>query len=204
MTTSTQQVITQGMVGVMTISIMANAMGIMMGAVGASAYKVKPSELKGTKAAVRDLTLAFGPVIVDQAVKNAGTDSMLALAKEVERLVINDMTLKYGEVATKAGLEAAIPGDLQSAQQIAATVAGRGYGRTTAVAEAPAPVVAQARKRTKQKAQPQIDTKTHIQYKSKSAAGMAVAAEYGLDPKDTYVWYEILKKDPTRFKAGVV
>ncbi|MCJ7760623.1 hypothetical protein MUP59_05715, partial [Candidatus Bathyarchaeota archaeon] len=75
---STQQVLTQAIVGAMTVNIMATAMGVMMGAVGASAYNVPLSELKGTQAAVRELKLAFSGTIVDQAVKNAGVDSMLA------------------------------------------------------------------------------------------------------------------------------
>jgi hypothetical protein len=200
---NTQQVITQGIIGVMSVSIMASAMGVMMGAVGASAYKTPASELKGTAAAVRDLRLAFGGLIVDQAVKNVGTDSMLALAKEVERLIIEDMRKKYGEAATDSALKAAVPGDIQSAQAIAATLSGRGYGRGTF--EIPGVVVQQAeasaKKRVKQKAKPVKDKKTGIEYKSKSAAGMAVAAEYGLNANDTYVWYEVIKKDPNRFVA---
>ena len=45
-----------------------------------------------------------------------------------------------------------------------------------------------------------LDTKTGISYESKSAAGRATAAEYGLDSTNTYIFYEIMKKDPTRFK----
>jgi len=206
-TVNTQQVLAQAMVSVMTVSIMASAMGVMMGAVGASAYTVKPSELKGTNAAVKDLKLAFGEKIVNQAVKNVGVDSMLALAKEVERLVIEDMYQQYGKGATDAALKAAVPGDIMSAREIAATLAGRGYGRGAPSApprEIPAPVMENAKevakKRVKQKAKPVLDTKTGIQYKSKSSAGMSVAAEYGLDSTDTFIWYEVIKKDPTRFK----
>lgn len=199
-----QQVLAQAMVGAMTVSIMASAMGIMMGAVGASAYAVKPSELKGTNAAIRDLKLAFGGKIVDQAVKNVGVDSMLALAKEVERLVIEDMYQLYGKSATDSALKAAVPGDIMSAREIAATLAGRGYGKTVPIREIPVPVVESAvvvaKKRVKMKAKPVLDTKTGIQYRSKASAGMSVAAEYGLDEKNTFVWYEVIKKDPTRFK----
>jgi hypothetical protein len=203
-TASTQQVLSQAIVSAMTVSIMATAMGIMMGATGASAFAAKPSELKGTNAAIRDLKLAFGADIVDQAVKNVGTESMLALAEEVEKLVIKDMYQRYGKTATDAALKAAVPGDVQSAREIAATIAGRGYGKAAPPREVPAPVVEVAKeiakKRVKMKAKPVLDTKTNIRYKSKSAAGMAVAAEYGLDPTNTFIWYEVIKKDSTRFK----
>lgn len=202
---STQQLMAQAVVSAMTVSIVASAMGIMMGSVGVSAFKVPPSELKGTNAMVRDLTLAFGGRIVDQAVKNVGVESALTLAKEVERLVIEDMYQLYGKSATDSALKAAVPGDIMSAREIAATLAGRGYGRTAPPREIPAPVVQGAvevaKKRVKMKAKPVLDTKTGIQYRSKAAAGMSVAAEYpGLDPKNTFVWYEVIKKDPTRFK----
>lgn len=203
-TINTQQVMAQAIVSVMTVSIMATAMGIMMAAVGASAFEAKPSELKGTQAAVRDLRLAFGGKVVDQAVKNVGVENMLALAKEVERLVIEDMYQQYGKGATDAALKAAVPGDIMSAREIAATLAGRGYGRAAPLREIPASVMDNAKetakKRVKMKAKPVRDTKTGIDYPSKAKAGMAVAAEYGLDPSNTYIWYEIIRKDPTRFK----
>jgi hypothetical protein len=44
-----------------------------------------------------------------------------------------------------------------------------------------------------------LDTKTGKVYHSHAAAGMAVAGEYGL-PVNNWVWFEIIKKDPTRFK----
>lgn len=203
-TVNVQQTMSQAMVGAMAVSIMASAMGVMMGAVGASAFEVKPSELKGTQVAVRDLKLAFGGTIVDQAVKNVGVESMLALAKEVERLVIEDMYQRYGKSATDSALKAAVPGDVQSAREIAATLASRGYGKAAPPREIPAPVMENAKevakKRVKMKAKPVLDTKTGVQYKSKASAGMAVAAEYGLDPTNTFIWYEVIKKDPNRFK----
>jgi len=47
---------------------------------------------------------------------------------------------------------------------------------------------------------PQFDTDTGIIYKSKSAAGKAVADSYGLDPYDHFVWYAIVGLDPSRFR----
>lgn len=203
---TTQQLMTQAIVSVMTVSIMASAMGIMMGAIGASAYEVKPSELKGTAAAVRELRLAFGGNVVDRAVKNVGTDSMLALARETERIIIEDMTSKYGALATEAALAAAPPGDVAAAKEIANTLANRGVGAKdwgawleTAPVQQRTQVVEGAKKRVKMKARPVKDTTTGITYKSKSSAGMAVAEEYGLDKNNTYIWYEIIKKDPKRF-----
>ena len=208
-TINTQQVLSQAVVGAMSVSIMATAMGIMMGAAGAEAYKVKPTELKGTQAAVHDLKLAFGSKVVDQAVKNVGVDSMLTLAKEVEKLIIEDMNAKYGPLATEAALAAAPPGDVAAAKEIANTLSNRGVKAEdwkgwleTAPVKVRTQVVEGAikRKKIKHPAKPVLDTKTNLQYRSKSAAGMTVAAEYGLDPTDTYVWYEIIKKDPKRFK----
>ena len=43
------------------------------------------------------------------------------------------------------------------------------------------------------------DTKTGQEYASKSKAGKAVAAEYGLDPNDSFVWYQVVRADPGRF-----
>ena len=45
---------------------------------------------------------------------------------------------------------------------------------------------------------PQLDTKTGKVYKSKTAAGIAVAHEYNL-PVNNFVWYSILKLDKGRF-----
>jgi len=202
-----QEVMSQAIVSAMTVSIMASAMGIMMGAVGAKAYKVPASELKGTQAAVRELRLAFGANVVDRAVKNVGTDSMVALAKEVERLVIENMHAKYGVQATDAALKAAPPGDVAAAMVIASSLAASGLKTSSWDTELESPsspkveaVVKTAKRKGKQKRKPVLDTTTNIEYKSKSSAGMAVAAEYGLDPTNTFIWYEVIKKAPTRFK----
>lgn len=44
------------------------------------------------------------------------------------------------------------------------------------------------------------DTKTGIVYPSLYATGKALAAEFGLDPLNQQVWYQIQKKDPERFQ----
>jgi hypothetical protein len=200
-TVSTQQVLSQAMVASMSVGIMSIAMGIAMSSMGASAYTKAPRELKGTNIAITDLKLAFGDKIVTEAVRNVGKESMLTLAGEVERLVKEDMYEKYGRTATYAALEAATPGDIWTAREIAASLAAYGVGKQAAVIP---PVVAakateNGKKRAHQKAKPVRDTKTGVEYKSKSAAGMAVAAEYNMDPNNTFVWYEVIKKDPNRF-----
>jgi hypothetical protein len=47
---------------------------------------------------------------------------------------------------------------------------------------------------------PQLDTATGMVYKSKSAVGRALADEYGMDPDDHFVWYQIIRIDPNRFR----
>ena len=44
-----------------------------------------------------------------------------------------------------------------------------------------------------------LDTKTDELYKSKSACGRACAGEYGLDATNSFVYYEMVAKDPDRF-----
>ncbi len=44
------------------------------------------------------------------------------------------------------------------------------------------------------------DKQTGEFYGSKSKAGKAVAAEFGLDPDNNFVWYQIVKQAPERFE----
>ena len=53
--------------------------------------------------------------------------------------------------------------------------------------------------RTRKPAVRTLDTKTGSIYHAHSAAGKAVAGEYGLRVHN-FVWYEVIAKDPTRFK----
>ena len=64
----------------------------------------------------------------------------------------------------------------------------------TDITQKPAPRFGGRRKAVKVK-----DTHTGKVYDSKSKAGKAVAAEYGLDPEDSLVWYKVVKKAPERF-----
>jgi len=52
----------------------------------------------------------------------------------------------------------------------------------------------------KRKAVAIADLKAGELYPSKSKAGKALAAEFGLDPNDSFVWYKIVKKAPERFE----
>ncbi len=199
---SPAQVMAQSIVSVMSVSIVASVMNIAMASMGgASVYNKIPSKLKITDKALADLKLTFGSSIVDKAANVVGSDNMLLLAQEIERLTIEDMNTKYGVEFTQSALSAAPPGDFQSALIIAQTLASRGYGKDHP--QAPAPAMAQAvgvaKKRKHFKAQPMKDTRTGKIYKSKAQAGMAVAAEYNLSSTDTYVWFAVLKQDPNRF-----
>jgi len=48
------------------------------------------------------------------------------------------------------------------------------------------------------KRSPVLDSLTGIRYRSKTEAGKELAARYGEDPKDSFVWYKILKKATER------
>ncbi len=206
--TTPQQVnaLTQGMVTVMVVNVFASALGML--AVTAPVMPIAAG-VPVADAGIKDLTQAFGGDIVSKAIKNVGKDDILLLAQEVERLVIAQMRKKYGDSNTVAALAAAPPGDLTTAREIARSLAKLPVEQQPVVAKAVSePTVAQApkveataqaiKKKGRQAAQPVKDTKTGIVYPSKSKAGMAVAAEYNL-PISTFVWYEVIKKDPKRF-----
>ncbi len=193
----TIQTAANAMMAAMTVSVFASALGVLAGTA------TIPSGIPAADRGIRDLRLTFGANIVDLAIKNVGRDDILILAKEVGDLYINRMRKQYGDWQTTSALAAAPPGDLRAANEIAATLAGQ------KVTEASAPGVKEkavevGKKRAKgrQTAQPVKDTNTGIEYKSKASAGMAVAAEYGLDPKNHFAWYEVIKKDPKRFIAA--
>jgi len=197
MTTSlnaTIQAAANGVVTVMVLNVFASAIGML--AVGAAI----PAGIPAVDRGIRDLRLTFGTDLVNLAIKNVGRDDILILAKEVGDLYTNRMRKQYGDFATTSALAAAPPGDLRTANEIAATLAGQKVTEVTAP-EVKEEAVEAGKKRAKgrQVAQPVKDTKTGIVYGSKARAGMSVAEEYGLDSKNHFVWYEILKKDPTRF-----
>lgn len=192
MTLSTQQVLSQAITSVMTVSVFAQAMGMM------AATSAIPKGIPPTDAGIRSLKASFGASLVTTAIDNVGKEDIIALAREVERLYISQMKRQYGEHATKMGLQSAPPGDLRTANEIASTIAGQKITSESPPEKAEKAVEA-GKKRGRQKAQPVKDTKTGIVYSSKAKAGMAVAAEYGEDPKNHFAWYAVIKKDPKRF-----
>lgn len=200
-----QQVAEQAMVSVMTVSVMSVAIGIVVAAMGAEVLKLPPEERKGTRRALDDLRVAFGADVVNEAVESVGYDDILVLCKEIEKLYVDKMKRLYGDYATNTALRSAPPGDIKTANEIAIALARRGYGKFAAPGETPAPahVEEEAKEagvsRARKKAKPQKDTKTGVMYKSKASAGMAVAAEFNLDPTETFIWYEVIKKAPDRF-----
>jgi len=194
-TVSTQEVLTQAIVSVMTVNIVASAMGMLT--IGAAI----PSGIPAADRGIRDLRQTFGTEIVNTAIKNVGRDDILILASEVASLYENSMRRKYGDFATTQALASAPPGDLRTANEIATVLAGQKVTESSPSAEVERAVSTGEKKaRVKKAAQPQLDTKTGIKYDSKAKAGMAVAAEYDLNSKDHFIWYSVIKKDPTRFK----
>jgi len=191
------QLIAQAMTGAMAVSVMATALGML------AATTAVPAGIPAADKGIKDLRLTFGTDLVNLAMKNVGRDDILILAKEVGNLYTDRMRKRYGDWQTTSALASAPPGDLRTANEIAATLAA---GKVT-VLSAPdvkekAVEAGKKKARVKKAAQPQKDTKTGVVYGSKAKAGMAVAAEYDLDPLNHFIWYEVIKKDPTRFVAA--
>ncbi len=188
------QLISQAVTGALAVSVMATALGMLAVTAGI------PAGIPAVDKGIKDLRLTFGTDLVNLAIKNVGRDDILILAKEVGNLYTDKMRKRYGDWQTTSALASAPPGDLRTANEIAATLAA---GKVT-VLSAPdvkgkAVEAGKKKARGKRVAQPVKDTKTGITYGSKARAGMAVAAEYGFDPKNHFVWYEVIKKDPDRF-----
>jgi len=195
---NTIQVAAYGMVTAMTVSIFASALGVLVA--GAAVPAGIPAADKG----IRDLRLTFGADLVNLAIKNVGRDDILILAKEVGDLYTDKMRKHYCDWQTTSALAAAPPGDLRTANEIAATLAGQKVTEATATDVKEKAIEAGEKKaKGKRVAQPVKDTKTGVTYGSKAKAGMAVAEEYGLDSKNHFIWYSVIKQDPKRFvKVG--
>jgi len=194
-----QQIMAQAVVGVMAVGIFASAIGIMVAAAGVEAIPAGVVGTKATRKGIATLREAFGGLVVDRAVKDVGTDDIVILATRVEELVRAGMVGEYGEWATTTALASAPPGDLRAANEIARVLSQQGATPATPT-EKVEQLAETGVKKARAKAKPVVDTKTKIEYKSESAAGRAVAAEYGYDPDDHFVWYKILKEDPERFR----
>lgn len=190
-----QQVAVQTMVTALTVSVVASALGMLIVASGIAEVPVIPATKKG----LTSLREAFGSSIVNKAIKNVGTENIVLLAVEVDRLVHEDMEKQYGHWATETALRETRPGDLLAAREVAAALSRREVTPTSPSAKVER-AVTEGKARGRAKARPVTDTKTGTKYPSEYAAGKAVAAEYGLDPADHFVWWKILKADLERFK----
>ena len=190
----TIQAAANNMVSAMVVGVFANALGML--AAGATI----PAGIPATDRGLRDLRETFGSDLVALAIKKVGKDDIVTLAKEVGNMYTDRMKKKYGDWPTTKALAAAPPGDLRAANEIAAVLAGQKATEITSSALTDKAVeVGKKRAAGRRTAQPQKDTKTGTTYASKAKAGMAVAAEYNLDPTETFVWYQVIKTDPKRF-----
>ncbi len=190
-----QQVITQAVTGVLTVSIMANALGMLL---AASEGLPIGTQIAATSKGIDDLKSAYGQGVVSKAVSEVGSDDIMLLAARVDELYVDSMVKKYGTWATEQGLATAPAGDVRAANEIAAVLANRGV-TPASTPEKKERAVTEGKRRGRRVAQPVKDTNTGIVYQSKAKAGMAVAAEYGLDSKNHFVWYEVIKQSPKRF-----
>jgi len=188
------QLISQAITVALAVSVMATALGML------AATAAVPAGIPAVDKGIKDLRLTFGTDLVNLAIKNVGRDDILILAKEVGSLYTDRMRKRYGDWQVTSALAAAPPGDLRTANEIAASLAA---GKVTVLSspddKEKAAEAGKKKAKVKRVAQPVKDTKTGIEYGSKAKAGMAVAAEYGLDSKNHFVWYEVIKKDPDRF-----
>lgn len=191
----TQQILVQGMMNVMALNIFATAVGLIVAATG---LEVAPAMLKAGDPAVEALREAFGDEIVGKALTDVPEAEAIKLAERVEFYVHQDLRKRYGDWAADIAIRSAPPGDLRTARIIARDLSERSVGPESPIA-VKAKVIATGRMKGRSKAKPQRDTKTGIVYSSEYAAGKAVAAEYGLNPLNTYVWYKIKQIDKTRF-----
>jgi hypothetical protein len=192
---TTQDYMAQGVYNALSLSVFAQALGLMVAAGG---FAVAPVEMSVSDPAVKELRKAYGDSLVSKAIEDVGTDDAISLAIRVEHYVHEDLIKKYGEWAANIAIEAAPPGDLRTAREIAQSLSSRGVTQTSSAVEK-VHAVAAGKMRGRSKAEPVRDTQTGIQYQSKYAAGKAVAHEYGMDPTNTHVWYQIVKTDPNRF-----
>lgn len=186
------------MVTVAVFSIFGQALGIMMATAGTTALYRPPKELDVTRKEISALREAYGSSVVDRALAATEYRDLVSVATKVEEVVIADMEKNYGVWATEEALMTAPPGDLRTAIEIAAQLSKQGVTPASTPAKKEA-AKTEGKRRGRQKAQPVKDTKTGVAYQSKAKAGMAVAAEYGLDPMNHFAWYEVIKKDPKRF-----
>jgi hypothetical protein len=191
-----QVMVMQAMVSALTVNIFAQAMGMLMAAaeLGVAPLGQLPAE-KG----IEDLKKTYGADAVNEAILTVGPEAdIVSLAYAVEGVVHDRLVDQYGEYIVNTAFEACGIMDYRCVLEVCKAMSGEGVTPST-----PEVIKERAVNRGKlagrHKAEPVKDTKTGKVYQSKSKAGMAVAAEYGLDPTDTFVWYKVVKQDPSRF-----
>ena len=197
MTTNIMQVMTTGMVGVMTISIFSQALGIMM---AEGTLSTAPTAQKPTDKAIKELKLTYGSAPVNRAIELMGADANIAdLARSVDMFVWDELIEKYGMYAVETARADSDIEDFRAAKAVVMSIHAQGL-KATSSPEKKEDVIKKSKVRGRSAAQAVMDATTGIRYKSLGAAGRAVAAQYDLDPTDKWVYYAIVKADPNRFK----
>jgi len=200
-------------VNVMAFSVFASALGQMAATatLTAALSGQQPSEQS-----LQELRDMYGANIVNQAIAMSPTKDIVDIARNVDYLVIEDMTKRYGEWATNIALQSAQPGNLAEAREIAQHMSKMGvrpmsspYEVSAAVNEGKASYEAKAplfggRSRTPVKVK---DLRTGIVYHSLTACGKALYPEYAQRLRDrgvfgyrNTIYYDIKKIDPNRFQ----
>lgn len=184
------------------LNIYAVSVGILMGPIIAMAA-VPPRELVAEEQGIQDLREALGSEVVDRALREVPDRNILRVAEVAERLVKAGMVSKYGVWAADLAWKAAPPGDIRTAREIAATLSGQGITPASPVVKVEKAIETGKKNAWAGRKPPKrtLDTKTGIEYPAMWRAASAIAAEYGLDPTDTRVFYKIREKDPTRLKV---
>lgn len=196
---TTQEFLPQAVYTALSLSIFAEALGLIVVAAGAAGgFTTAPAELMATDPAIEELRKAFGDDVVSRALTDVPSGEAIALARRVEFYVYQDMRNRYGDWAANTAIEAAPPGDLRTAQEIAKTLSDRNVTPSSSVVVKER-AVASGRMKGRSLAEPQRDTRTGEVYPSKYKAAQAVASEYGLLPTNTFAWYKIKQTDPNRF-----
>jgi len=199
MTTSVMQTMTTAMVGVMTVSIFSQALGIMMaeGALGMAPIKQVP-----TDKAIQELKKTYGAGPVNKATELMGKDAdIVDIARSVDMFVWDELAEKYGMYAVDTAKANSELPDFRAVKAMVVSISAQGLNESSTSAKKDA-VIKKSKLRGRSAAKAVVDTQTGIRYNSLGAAGRAVAAEYGLDPANAFVYYAIVKKDPKRFMSA--
>jgi len=199
MTTALVQTMTTGIVSVMMVSIFSQALGIMMagGTLGMAPIKQIP-----TDKAIQELKRTYGAGPVDKAIDLMGKDAdIVDIARSVDMFVWDELAEKYGMYAVETAKANAELPDFRAVKAMVVSIHAQGLKESSSH-EKKEKVIKSSKLRGRSAAKAVVDTKTGIRYNSLGAAGRAVAAEYGLDPTNSFVHYAIVKEDPKRFMSA--